>query len=331
VPQIGDNDSGRFVKAMPEYSKVRDFVAQNRFANAVEEQMPISDQNTIFAEDHLSHQHLVAAIYGLFSRPDFVGFCGENQIDTLLIRSLTNQTKLTSCQTISEKTNSTMKTIGTEQDIYNIERRLKKLSGYEKRVTVFDVTGLSDESLSLTHRLKTYAYSEFGLYIFRSPRFFLAIRCGPRGRNGQGGHDHNDQLAIELWIDGMDWVTDSGTYVYSALPKRRNQYRSVTAHFAPHIGDQEPSPLDKGLFILPDHTKAKTLYFGLKGFLGVHYGFIIPTYRIILLDNSQVIMTDYIPKANANIKSETTVIQNPIKSDVAFSPGYGMLVVPEPD
>ena len=122
---------------------------------------------------------------------------------------------------------------------------------------------------------------------------FLAIRCGAIGQEGNGGHAHNDQLSLELNVDGEDWILDPGTYLYTPLPKRRNQYRSVKAHFAPRlINGKEPGRLDLGLFQLGDQAKGKCLYFGLEGFIGVHWGYGEPVYRMVRLTKERMVVTD---------------------------------------
>ena len=60
------------------------------------------------------------------------------------------------------------------------------------------------------------AYPEFGLFIWRNSRSFISVRCGPIGQHGNGGHAHNDQLAVEIEIDGVAWARDPGTFIYRA-------------------------------------------------------------------------------------------------------------------
>ena len=96
----------------------------------------------------------------------------------------------------------------------------------------------------------TYAFPDFGLYIFRSSRVYLSVRCGAMGKNVLGAHAHNDQLSLELNIDGEDVIRDPGTYLYMPVPEIRNQYRSVTAHFTPQAANIEPSRLDEHVFYL---------------------------------------------------------------------------------
>ncbi len=83
VPQIGDNDSGRFVKLVP--------VASPRAAgdtwptHANPEQLQAGGAADVdWVEDHLDHTHLVDAIDGLLgiSEPDGLG------VDGAIIRAL---------------------------------------------------------------------------------------------------------------------------------------------------------------------------------------------------------------------------------------------------
>ena len=93
----------------------------------------------------------------------------------------------------------------------------------------------------------------------------MLLHCGPHGQGGNGGHAHNDQLGIVLYVDGVAWLQDPGTYIYTALPSRRNEYRSVKAHFVPRVLD-EPAPLDD-IFHLAD-VGAVCLHVSTRGFYG---------------------------------------------------------------
>ncbi len=54
------------------------------------------------------------------------------------------------------------------------------------------------------------------MYIYTSNNLYLAIKCGPLGSSGKGSHDHNDQLSIELTIDGKEIIKRSwNVFIYS--------------------------------------------------------------------------------------------------------------------
>jgi hypothetical protein len=171
----------------------------------------------------------------------------------------------------------------------------------------------------LRQDLMRQGFLDFGLYIFRSKRLYLAVRCG----NGRGAHAHNDQLAFELAIDGEDWVTDPGTYVYTASPTWRNAYRSVTAHAAPRLGGKEPGRLDLGLFGLGD-AKARCLSFDDAGFLGEHRGFGRAVRRRIALGATTLTITDEgVPAAEPVRLRGRAATAAHFAPAVPFSPGYG--------
>jgi len=172
--------------------------------------------------------------------------------------------------------------------------------------------------------LERRAFPDFGLYVFRSPRLYLAIRCGSIGMKGRGAHAHNDQLAFELAIDGEDWVTDPGSYVYTASPSWRNAYRSVAAHSAPRIGTREPGRLDLGVFWLGNEAKAECLRFDSSGFAGEHRGFGQVVRRTFSLGSALITITDEGLAAAEPVRLiGRAATQKYFKPAVPFSPGYG--------
>jgi hypothetical protein len=177
----------------------------------------------------------------------------------------------------------------------------------------------------LRRDLRTLAWPDFGLYLFRSSRIYLLVRCGPIGVNGRGPHAHNDQLSIELAVDGIDWLVDPGSYIYTALPRRRDQYRSVRAHSAPQVGEQEPGRLDLGDFWLGDEAKAACLAFGPDGFAGTHHGFGQPVTRWVRLYDEHISIIDSPAPADTVEVGGRNAVRALLQPEVAFSPGYGML------
>jgi hypothetical protein len=181
--------------------------------------------------------------------------------------------------------------------------------------------------------LAAFAYPDFGLYVWKSPRLFMSVRCGPLGQNGHGGHDHNDQLAIELQVDGVDWLTDPGSYTYSADPMLRDAYRSVMAHAAPRHGSREPASLALGMFRLEDTANARCIAFDRDGFLGFHHGFGTATYRAIRIEPDRIRMrdlsdggADWEHEVEAVTLASADEVRRHFDIRVPFSPGYGIRV-----
>jgi hypothetical protein len=144
----------------------------------------------------------------------------------------------------------------------------------------------------LAEGLSVACFPDSGVYVYRSKRLHLAIRCGAIGQNGAGGHDHCDQLGIELWIDGAPVVRDPGTYLYTPLPERRNEYRSAAAHFVPRVPGREPARLDLGLFVLPGAKPGVCECAGADVFVGRHDGYGEPVWRMIEVRDDAVVVTD---------------------------------------
>jgi hypothetical protein len=165
-----------------------------------------------------------------------------------------------------------------------------------------------------TAQLRRHAFPDFGVYVFSCDRFYLAVRCGAIGKNGHGGHAHNDQLSIELQLEGRDVVRDPGTYTYTASVAERNRYRSAFSHFVPTIAGGEPSSLTLGLFILGDDPRAEALYFGEAGFLGRHRAYGVEVWRKIRFDAGWLVVEDW---------CTGQVLDPPLLPAVPYSPKYG--------
>jgi hypothetical protein len=318
IPQIGDNDSGRFLKLQPIYHQMTVAEAKARYAN-LEGYTDLPDDAIYWDEDSLDHRHLVAAINGLFRREDFAAFTGEGWLETDLIRCLAGDTRLPSYLQPSQRPAAELARVGTKEDWVRLSDKLDSLSqeqGKQGQVLEIPVPGGD-----LCQGLKLYAYPDFGLYVYRSSRLYLTVRCGAIGQNGNGGHAHNDQLSIELNVDGEDWITDSGTYLYTPQPERRNEYRSVKAHFAPQVEGQEPGRLDLGLFRLGNEASAICRFYGKEGFVGMYYTLDFVVHRKILLKGKSLLISDFCE--HHRLVSQSLSTQNFNNNKV--STGYGKI------
>jgi hypothetical protein len=298
VVQIGDNDSGRFLKLLP----------------------AIVDERPLPAEDHLDHRHLVAAINGLLDRPDLAHFSGPWAAESEIVRALGGRSTATMpAGSVAWRARSV--TIASRTDGIESDDWWQRQPERSRASLTIPIDG--DRA---REGLRQLAYPAFGVYVFRSDRVFLSIRCGSVGQDGIGGHAHNDQLAIELAVDGVDWIRDPGSYLYTALPARRNEYRSVRAHFAPAPGGDEPASLARGLFELGPGTKAQCEYWGPDGFVGrVRFsGSREVTARIALMDD--LITVDYVFRGcDPDPRLFAPADWRALLPTIRFSPGYGEL------
>ncbi|MCH7936344.1 MAG: alginate lyase family protein [Proteobacteria bacterium] len=83
------------------------------------------------------------------------------------------------------------------------------------------------------------AFADGGVYVMRGNGDHVFIDCGPVGMAGRGGHGHNDCLSFEAALLSRTLITDCGTFVYTADPKWRNDFRSTAFHNTPMVDAQE--------------------------------------------------------------------------------------------
>jgi hypothetical protein len=262
----------------------------------------------------LDHRATVSAINGLFNRSDLADFAGTKTFfEASVVRTLAKGQKIVSYLKSGES---------PQAEGISIKENNKN------NLSVIADTIIELPDAEVLNGLVTYAYPNFGIYIWRSEVFFLSVRCGPVGQNGNGGHAHNDQLAIELNIEGEDWIADPGTYLYTPSPKDRNIYRSVHAHATPKLGSQEPARLDLGMFRLEDKTHARCFSFGPDEFGGSHMGYGKPCQRSIVFKAGNIRILD---KGSVTEQCDAKLITvkdaNSLRSlwklNLSFSPSYG--------
>jgi hypothetical protein len=146
-----------------------------------------------------------------------------------------------------------------------------------------------------------HAYPEFGLFVYQCTRYYLCIRCGGK-IHGNRGHCHNDQLSFELAVGDVPFVVDPGTYLYSALPERRNQFRATASHNTISVPGREQSELGhgvRGLFKLYGNPQARVREVTPCRFVASHCGFGEEIRREFVLTPISVHICDYLPKTIA--------------------------------
>jgi len=315
VVQIGDNDSGRFLKLVP-LVRIRETAAMVRehgnLPNAAAQIDP-----TYWQEEHLDHRQLVGAINGLYHRMDFAKFTLGLDFETSFVAGVSRTVVLP--RNHSGRHFSESVQIGSIGELDELERRITSLLPNQNRVVHIELGGGFARD-----GLVQAGYPDFGLFVFQSHRVYLAIRCGPQGQGGFGGHAHNDQLGIELNVDGQDWIRDAGTYLYTPSPAHRDRYRSTNAHFTPRIDGAEPAGLDLGLFELRRGTNATCLYWGPAGFAGQ---LAMPGGRfvwcVVRLADDSVTLIHGCEGARLIDGGSVPSDWRAMLSDVPFSPGYG--------
>jgi Heparinase II/III N-terminus/Heparinase II/III-like protein len=233
VPQIGDNDSGRFLPLTPSYRCLSVAQARSAFCH-LDQFHALGDDADFWNLSDLNHGHLVGTIAALFGRPEV-----RISPDSAVIRSLAK--------------GRTLREPAPRAVCIQAGQAPPPVKGHQVVVC----------RLPLTQPLARYGYPDFGLYIFKSPQMFLSIRCG--SDKPRGSHAHHDHLSIELQYEGRSLFRDPGTFAYTSNPALRSQYRSLGAHSVPYpVEERERGPV----FLAPEQATSECLYFGEAGFTG---------------------------------------------------------------
>jgi Heparinase II/III-like protein/Heparinase II/III N-terminus len=320
VPQVGDNDSGRFLRLNGGRQQMTVGYARSRYANLTGYD-GLPDEAPYWDEDHLDHRGAAAAMGALFNRCDLTALGGESSLEVQVIKDLTGDAGPISYRRGGAIACADSVHVGSADQILTLRQEVCAAGPSHS----YDIPVAAKGDLC--DGLVCCAYPDFGIYIFRSVRLYLAVRCGLVGSVGNGGHAHHDQLSIELSLDGRDLVVDPGTYLYSALKQRRNDYRSVRAHFAPQLQDREIQGTGPGLFEMRDRSDAKCLYFGPQGFAGSHCGYGVPIYRFIEIGPGTIRITDAVKGAH-RLRELTLDLgfRGGWRESPPASPGYGIIL-----
>ena len=303
IVQIGDNDSGRFLKLPGSYAIVSAERLRARYRvpppDAAAGSAPVLDERV------LDHSRFVAAVAALTATD---ASAAVQPVDAAIVAALAGGRRLAGGASGLAR----QRRVGAADDCRRFRQRLAALPADQcQRYEFAAAHG------GLREGLESIAYPEFGVYVIRSGRLFVAIRCGRLAAGGSGSHAHNDPLAVEIELDGELLAADPGTYVYTPLPAERNRYRSAAAHFVPLVEGREPASLEQGLFVLQDTAQAACEYFGELGFCGSHRGYGAPVLRSVQVTDVAVVVEDgYVAGPLARW---SPALQPP------FSPKYGCL------
>lgn len=230
ISQFGDNDNGRFFNITPKGSFISNSEAKKKYKNLANYSNP---DDLYWGENYLEGQKIIDLGDGLFG-------ADNTSLEACIIKSIA-------------KTQLDKKEVNNS--IAPINHTIPKLKFQQEKEFAFDI--------NLTDGLELIKYPDFGLYIFKSDSLYLAVSAISNTKmNHTWGHVHNDKLSFELQVDGKDIVVDAGTYLYTAIPSVRNQFRSTEAHSVPCVeGEEQNRWLDKpiGLFYMLKETKCKVL------------------------------------------------------------------------
>ena len=97
-------------------------------------------------------------------------------------------------------------------------------------------------------------FRDSGYAVIRNDDFHLVYNIGGIPEKNLGGHKHNDLLSLTLEINGVQYLTDPGTYCYTANYPMRNLSRSTIRHNTIIVDGYEQNryPVERLFYMMPD-------------------------------------------------------------------------------
>ena len=253
VPQVGDNDNGRFVKLTPTGEFITNRKAEEKYLNLsgyceyLKEYNLDSESDLYWDESYLNHQSLLSSYSGVFNINIFSKNCQNFPLERMFIEQLARGRKFLYIPVKSKN----------KVAVNLVSECLNLKWAYGKKIFP-----KFKKNVSLKEDIQLIDYPFSGIFVFKSKRIQLTVVATPVGQNGNGGHTHNDKLSFDLNIDGEDYYLDPGTYVYSPLIAKRNLFRSVKSHnvMAPNNTEQNDY-LNRieNLFKIKDESRCELL------------------------------------------------------------------------
>jgi hypothetical protein len=304
IPQIGDNDSGRFLAFDIPYMIEPIASAKQKYLNLTKfTELP--ENSPHYEQDFLNHKELLIIGATILNKKIVSEEIQRKCFSHHIIKALTKGRKLkSSCPAVMP--------IAQQLD-YDNERKKMLLNPSHK---IYKIPLPQDMDFSLWN---TEVFPDFGLCVFKHPMVYVAFRCGPLEISGSGGHLHYDAFSIELTIDGKDIFVDPGTFVYTAAPHERLKYRSAKAHFTPFPKNdfiKESDNLFKIEKFMPIHLDGIWKYGAASSITDRNSSLQV---RIDIKESS----IEIISVANGYAESENLKINCP---SLNLSPSYGVLL-----
>jgi len=160
--------------------------------------------------------------------------------------------------------------------------------------------------------LGSRAFEQGGFYVLRSDCAHVIVDCGDVGMRGRGGHGHSDITSLEIWLDGVNVVSDCGAYLYTASREWRNRFRSTAFHNVVQVDDEEINRLvsPDQLWQLRDDARPRNVAWRFDAhtdyFRGSHDGYfrltppVVVTREVLLLkDIGDVVVRDTVEERDS--------------------------------
>ncbi|MBC5628721.1 heparinase II/III family protein [Clostridium sp. NSJ-6] len=265
--QIGDNDSGRFLRITP-YGVMNSFEEyKNKYIN-LDKYSKSSYDYRYWDEQDLNHSSFIKSGNSFFNDDNSYSF------EDLIVKSL--------------KAN---KVINTSIDKENINcDRESNIEEYGS----FSFTKINKIKLKSAIKLEEINicnYQNFGLIILKSKRFHMSLRYGVVNKK-VSGHYHLDMLNLTICNDGEELLYDAGSYTYSTDYVLRKEFRNELSHNIPIVEGVSQGDIGKPFKLESDMVCSLEYYSKTKLIAKAKFKDVEVVRKVEVL-NEEIIITDY--------------------------------------
>jgi hypothetical protein len=103
-------------------------------------------------------------------------------------------------------------------------------------------------------------FEHAGACVLREGDLYLMLNASGVGLAGRGAHGHNDALSVEVSARGVSFLSDPGTYVYTADPRARQLFRSTAYHSTVEVDGAEQNAISEDApFHIGDEARPRVI------------------------------------------------------------------------
>ncbi|MBO8244206.1 hypothetical protein HA145_06915 [Prochlorococcus marinus XMU1411] len=301
-PQVGDNDSGRFLNLRPNWKKIKNKDAKVKFKS------PKNFKNS----NYLFQQPLL--IKNVIELAKSVGIVNSKKIKNSFYYEFGKYiAENKTFDILKPKNFYFINPYGEERNLDLLKKEIiknNKNNFLKKEIKL--PQNISDFKISYRY------YPDFGIHLWKNSFIFISIRSIQKKNPFIKSHFHEDQLSITLKLNDKHIFKDFGSYIYTPFPKLRNSYRSRKIHFPTSY---EPDT-DKALFENLEITSVNCSYSGIKGFSGIYISEYSIDKLVMYFTNKKVLI---LMGSESKSNKEKFLSKDDARHKLYYSPSYGML------
>lgn len=116
------------------------------------------------------------------------------------------------------------------------------------------------EQLGTAPAATSALFEHAGACVLREGDLYLMLGASGVGLAGRGAHGHNDALSVEVSASGVSFLSDPGTYVYTADPRARQLFRSTAYHSTVEVDGAEQNAISEDApFHIGDEARPRVI------------------------------------------------------------------------